>query len=172
MGRANPRKAVAAAMPLPAVAAPGVVVKPMTLAMWAALERIDSPMLPGREPKDALDLLPSLYLLTHGAEEIFRGNLTALAMAWADTVPVETLEAVRLAAARQLKVVADVIPEDDDEPGKPKKKRTDRSPRSSYSDAKGLDGRTMSASTASRSRRSRSSTGETRSNPAKSTRSR
>lgn len=106
MSKGNPRKAVAAILPTPVGA-----VKPMTLAMYAALERIESPLVTGAEPKDAAELLPSLYLLTHGAQEIFRGNLVALAFEWADTVPVSAMAEIREACQRQMKVVMDVMPE-------------------------------------------------------------
>ena len=67
---------MAAVLPLPIGE-----VKPMTLAMYAALERIKSPLITGEDAKDALELLPSLYLLTHGAQEIFKANLLDLALA-------------------------------------------------------------------------------------------
>lgn len=111
MSKGNPKKAVAAILPSPVETPERLVVKPMTLAMYAALERIDSPLVTGREPKDAAELLPSLYLLTHGAEEIFAGNLCALAFAWADTVPVTALDSVREACERQMRCVLDVMPE-------------------------------------------------------------
>ena len=106
MNKGNPKKAVAAILPTPIGD-----VKPMTLAMYAALERIGSPLVTGVEPKDAAELLPSLYLLTHGAQEIFRGNLVAIAFAWADTVPVSAMAEIREACERQTKTVMDVMPE-------------------------------------------------------------
>lgn len=106
MSRGNPRKAVAALLPTSIGE-----VKPMTLAMYAALERIESPLVTGREPKDAAELLPSLYLLTHGADQIFAGNLAAIAFAWADTVPVSAMNEIRSACERQMKCVLDVLPE-------------------------------------------------------------
>jgi len=39
MSKSNPRKAMAALLPLPIGCGNGVTVKPMTLGMWAALER-------------------------------------------------------------------------------------------------------------------------------------
>ena len=106
MSKGNPKKAVAAILPTPIGE-----VKPMTLAMYAALERIGSPLVTGAEPKDAAELLPSLYLLTHGAAEIFRGNLVALAFEWADAVPVSAMAEIREACQRQMKTVMDVMPE-------------------------------------------------------------
>lgn len=113
--RANPKKAVRAAMPLQIND-----VRPMTLAMWAALEHIESPLITGEEVNSTLDLIPSLYLLTHDPCEIFRANILDLAMQWADTVPTTALAEIRAAAERQMRVVADVIPEADDD--SPKKK--------------------------------------------------
>lgn len=162
--RANPKKAVRAAMPMPING-----VRPMTLAMWAALEHIDSPLITGREVKDSLELLPSLYLLTHDPREIFRGNLVDLAMQWADTVPTTALADIRAAAERQMRVVADVIPEDDEE--RAKKKTTVRSHASSRSPAANSTGATMKRSTLRRSQSSRSSTVAPLSKPTESSRS-
>lgn len=127
MSKANPRKALAALLPAP-VAAGGFTVRPMTLAMWAALERIDSPLLRTEGECDALALIPSLYLLTHGAQEFFKQDFTAAAFAWADGVPASAVLDIRRAAQAQLKAVQDVIPEDD--PERPRKKATGRSPSS------------------------------------------
>lgn len=123
MSKANPRKAMTALLPLPIGCGEGVVVRPMTLGMWAALERIGSPLVTGDDKADALALLPSLYLLTHEPAEVFKGNIVELAMDWADTVPVSTMEMIRRAAYRQMNAAFDVIPEDDTP--EPKKKKTD-----------------------------------------------
>lgn len=111
MSKGNPKKAVAALLPPPIRCTGGVTVRPMTLAMFAALERIESPMVTGKDAKDMVELIPSIYLLTHGPEAIFDGNLLDLAMRWADTVPVDTMAAVRKACERQMQTVVDVIPE-------------------------------------------------------------
>ena len=148
--RANPKKAVAAAMPLPIGD-----VRPMTLAMWAALEHIDSPLLKSSNPDGlaVLDLLPSLYLLTHDPREIFRANLLDLAMQWAVTAIAD----IRRAAEAQMRTVAAVIPEDDEEESR-KKKVTALSPTSSTTPARRSAGATAKRSTKPRSRSSRSST--------------
>ena len=174
---ANPKKAVRAAFPIDlsaGVDADGkaITVRPVTLAMWAALERIDSPLLPGGKPKDTLDLIPSLYLLTHDPREVFAGNVLDLAMQWADKLPVTALESIRAACARQLSDVAAVIPEVDEEDELRKKKRTAPSPTSSTSPAPPSDGPTGRPFSKRRSPSSRSSTGTTRSRPIKSSRSR
>lgn len=162
--RANPKKAVAAAMPLPIGD-----VRPMTLAMWAALEHIDSPLLKSATPdgQAVLDLLPSLYLLTHDPREIFRANLLDLAMEWADKLPVTAIADIRRAAEAQIRTVAAVIPEDDEDAPR-KKKVTAQSPTSSTTPARPSAGATAKPSTKLRSRSSRSST-ETQ--PLKQTRS-
>ena len=113
MSKANPRKAMAALLPLPIKVGRDLAVAPMTLGMFAALERINSPMVTKREPKDLVELIPSLYLLTHGAKEIFRPDFFDAAFAWADTVPTNVVERIRGACARQLNAAFDVIPEDD-----------------------------------------------------------
>ena len=108
----NPRKTLAAALPLPIEAA-GLEVHPMTLGRWAALERIGSPLVTGERPRDSLELVPSLYLITHDPREVFRGNIVDAAMQWADTLPVEALEAILAAARRQMAAVFGVVPEAD-----------------------------------------------------------
>ena len=84
MSKANPRKAVAAILPLAVECPCGATVRPMTLGMWAALERVGSPLVTGKEPKDTLELVPSLYLLTHDPREVLRGSFFDDAVAWAD----------------------------------------------------------------------------------------
>lgn len=161
--RANPKKAVAAAMPLPIGE-----VRPMTLAMWAALEHIDSPLLKSAEkdapPLETLSLLPSLYLLTHDPREVFRANLLDLAMAWADKLPVTAIADIRRAAEAQMRTVAAVIPEDDEEESH-KKKVTALSPTYSTTPVRRSAGAIERRSTKPRSRSSRSSTGAQGSRP-------
>ena len=113
MSKGNPRKAMAALLPMPLKVSGGFVVRPMTLGMWAALERIGSPLVTGKEPKDALEIIPSLYLLTHDPREVFRGNVVDLAMEWADTVPVKAMDEIQRACYRQMNAAFDVLPEDD-----------------------------------------------------------
>ena len=126
--RKDPIKALDALIPMPIkVGIGGLLVRPMTLGMWAVLERIESPLITGKDAKDTLELLPSLYLLTHGAQEYLRGNIVELAMAWADTVPYGTMKLIYKAATRQIKTVTDVAPESDEENPK---KATGRSPSS------------------------------------------
>lgn len=161
MSKANPRKAMAALLPLPVRAGEGVVVRPMTLGMWAALERIESPLVTGKEPKDTMELIPSLYLLTHDPREVFRGNVLDLSMQWADTQPVTALEEIRRAAYRQMNAAYAVIPEDDDKDA-PKKKRTAGSPSSPSGAQRHTTGRTRKSCGTFQSRRSASSAGPRR----------
>ena len=126
MAGRNPAKAVAAALPLP-LSGDGWQVRPMTLGMWAALERIGSPLVGADEesaPKDVLAYIPSLYLLTHDPREVFEGNVLDKAMAWADTVPVHMMALIRDAAFAQMRAANDVIPEEDDDAKKAKAART------------------------------------------------
>lgn len=171
MSKANPTKAMAALLPLE-IKVPGYdfTVRPVTLGMYAALERIGSPLITGREPADTLELIPSLYLLTHDPREVLTGSLVEDAIAWADTVGVDAVAAIRQAAARQLNAGLDVIPEDDEEA--PKKKRTAGSSRSSATPPKPTAGATRKSSGASPSPRSSSSGGKTASKPTASSRSR
>ena len=108
----NPRAALAALVPQPIpVDGTGEVVRPFTLALYAALDRIDSPLLRGGADVDALALLPSLYLVTHGPEEWFKPDLLARATAWADTIPPSALPALRDACKTQVAAVLNVTPE-------------------------------------------------------------
>ena len=154
MSRGNPEKAIAALIPSPLEAVPGVVVRPMTLGMWAALERIKSPLVTGDEPKDTLELVPSLYLITHDPREIFRTDFLDAAMKWADTMPVDVVSAIDKAARRQIDAVVDVIPEDD---GKSSKKKTTAGSRpSSTGRRRPTDGASSRSSGKSRSPQSAS----------------
>lgn len=157
MSKGNPRKAMAALLPLP-IKAGGMTVRPMTLGMWAALERIGSPLVTNEEPKDALELIPSLYLLTHDPREVFRGNIVDLAMQWADTVPVGVMNEIRRACYRQMNAAFDVMPEDDSKKAKGAA-TTASSPRSCTGRPKPTTGASKTSSGTSRSRRSASSGG-------------
>ena len=160
MSKANPRKAMAALLP------PGqAVIRPMTLGVYAALERIGSPLVTGKDAKDTLDLIPSLYLLTHDPREVFRGNILDLAMRWADTQPVETVSAIKEAAFSQIRAMLDVTPEQD--PDKPKKKTTAGSPSGSTGRQAATGGRSVKS--CGKSRRAHSpSCGDRRKSAAKS----
>ena len=134
MSKANPRKAMAALIP------PGqAVIRPMTLGVYAALERINSPLITGKVAKDTLELIPSLYILTHDPREVFRGNIIDLAMQWADTQPVEVVKAIQTAALEEIRTMLDVQPEQDQD--KPKKKTTAGSRNGSTGLPKRTDGR-------------------------------
>lgn len=111
MSRSNPRKAMAALLPLAVRCPCGETVRPMTLGMWAALERIGSPLVTGAPPKDALELVPSLYLLTHDPREVLRSGFFEDAVAWADALPVTALAEIRDACYRQMGAMYDVLPE-------------------------------------------------------------
>lgn len=150
MSKANPRKALAALLPLPLECGEGLVVRPMTLGLYAALERISSPLVTGKDAKDTLELIPSLYLLTHDCREVLRGDLLDRALAWADTLPKTALETIRLAAYRQLESVTDVIPEASNEGSK--KKTTAGSPFSQNGPRKSMAGITKLSSGRLRSR--------------------
>lgn len=160
MARENPRKALAALLPLPLSCGDyegAPVVRPMTLGMWAALERIGSPLVTVEEPKDVMDLIPSLYLITHDPREVFAGNVLDAAMRWADTLPVGALDMIREAAYRQMNAAFDVIPEEGE--SKKKKRQTGGSPSSRNGAQRPTGGATAKSSGVSRSRRSASSGG-------------
>lgn len=147
------------------------VIRPMTLGMYAALERISSPLVTGVEAKDALELLPSLYLLTHDPREVFRGNILDLAMQWADTVPVSAMEEIRAACEAQLGAVMDVIPEVDPKKA-PSAVTTGGLPRSSTTSPAATTGPSARSSGKSPSPRSPSSAARKASERTRSSRSR
>ena len=151
MSNGNPRKAMAALLPMPLKVSGGFIVRPMTLGMWAALERIGSPLVTSKEPKDALELIPSLYLLTHDPREVFQGNILDLAMKWADTVPVGIMDEIKRACDRQIADVSNIIPEFEQKKAK-SAGMTAGFPRSSTGSRKGMDGASRRSCGASRSR--------------------
>lgn len=152
MSKSNPRKAMAALLPLAVECPCGATVRPMTLGMWAALERIGSPLVTGKEPADALELLPSLYLLAHDPREVLRGDLLEAAVAWADQLPVTALAEIRAACERQAAAVFDVVPEIEKKKTTPA--MTDGSRRGTTTPRPNTDGATRRSCGGSRSRRS------------------
>ena len=148
MSKQNPRKAMAALIP------PGqAVIRPMTLGVYAALERINSPLVTGKDAKDTLELIPSLYLLTHDPREVFRGNVLDLAMQWADTQPVEVVREIQAAALEEIRATLNVQPEQDE--SKPKKKTTAGSPSGSTGPRSNTAGRSAKSCGKSRQAQSR-----------------
>lgn len=125
MSKSNPEKALAALIPAP-IRAGSFTVQPMTLGMFAALERIGSPLVTGEDAKDTLKLIPSLYLLTHDPREIFAGNILDKAMEWANTVGVDAIGKIKAACDKQLKTLFDVIPETPADEKKKRPRRLDR----------------------------------------------
>lgn len=117
MSEANPRKGVAALLPRTIEVGGGFSVKPLSLGMYAILERIKSPTLDSAATPDTLELVPSLFVLTHDPMESLSGNLFEKSVAWADTVDPAMLVRIRDAAMKQIAAMTDVIPEAD-----PKKK--------------------------------------------------
>lgn len=121
MSAANPRKGVAALLPRTIEVGGGYAVRPLSLGMYAILERIKSPMLDSAATPDTLELVPTLYVLTHDPMDSLSGNLFEKSVAWADTVDPGMLVRIRDAAVRQIAAMTDVIPE-----AAPKKKRSQR----------------------------------------------
>ena len=116
MSATNPRKAVAAFLPAP-IPIPGTAeaVQPFTLAHYGILEKIGSPLvMPVQGPVTALDLIPSLYVVTHDAAEVLAGDIAADSVAWAKTLPPTVLLPMEQAARRQIGVFIDVLPESDE----------------------------------------------------------
>ena len=155
MSRSNPTKAVRALLPV-AIRGDGWEVRPLTLGMFAILERISSPLLDAGAKPQAMDLIPSLYVLTHDPMESLTGDLFEKAISWADTLPPRALAGIRDAVARQVKVVTDVVPADGDVK---KKGPTDGSPSSPSGRPSTTTGRGTKRSGGARQARSRSGTG-------------
>jgi hypothetical protein len=109
----NPRAALAALLPTP-VAVPGTAeeVRPFSLAMFAALDAIRSPLLYGAaEDATPLAVIPSLFVACKGWREAQKPDLFDRAMAWADALPPSALPALKDAVAAQVRVLLDVTPE-------------------------------------------------------------
>ena len=160
MSNANPRKAVAALLPVP-IAVSGAVVRPLTLGTYAVLERIKSPLL-GETPADgSLSLIPSLYVLTHEPMDSLSGDLFRKSVEWADTLPPSALAEIREACGRQVRAMLDVVPETEEDPSK-KKDTTDGSPSSASGPSTPTAGATKTCSGGRRPARSRSSGGSGR----------
>ncbi len=126
MSATNPRKAVAAFLPAP-IPIPGTAetVQPFSLATYGILEKIGSPLvMPVQGPVTALDLIPSLYVVTHDAAEVLAGDIAADSVAWAKTLPPTVLLPMEQAARRQIGVLIDVLPEAAKK--KPRGRRLDR----------------------------------------------
>lgn len=109
----NPRAALAALLPPPVVLADiGEEVKPFSLAMFAALDAIRSPLLYGAaEDATPTAVIPSLFVACRGWREAQRPDLFARAMAWADALPPSALPALRDAVKTQISALMDVTPE-------------------------------------------------------------
>ena len=117
MSKANPRKALAALLPAPIrIGALGVEVRPFTLATFAVLEKIGSPMLaPEGRGAGVFDLVPTLYAATRAPAEcldqLADGTFARRAIEWADTVPGTAMPLLKDAILRQVGTVYDVVPE-------------------------------------------------------------
>ena len=127
MSTANPEKAVRAILPVPIQCKCGCTVRPVTLGVFAVLERIRSPLL-GETPVDGpLSLIPSLYALTHDPADSLAPNLYERSLEWADTLPPSALAEIRDAAERQCAAMLDVVPQS--AASKKRPQRMDRHPR-------------------------------------------
>ena len=151
MSKANPVKAVAALLPRP-IPTVGGTVRPLSLGMYAILERISSPLLVAGAAPAPMDLVPSLYVLTHDPADALSGDLFAKSLAWADSVPPAALDEICRAATAQIRAMIDVVPEGDVK----KKATTAGSPASPSGAPKPTAGTTKKRSGASPRARSRS----------------
>lgn len=130
---ANPEPVLDALLPAAIHVAGGrVVVRPLTLATFALLDKIRSPLLTGNGSVGVIDLLPTLYILTHGASvclaDLSAGRLETVAIDWADQFPPQILSEIRDAAVTQIGKILYLIPPPDENTSK--KKGTDGSSQS------------------------------------------
>lgn len=110
MSKSNPVKAISALIPAPIpVPGTGESVRPLTLAVYAVLDRIGSPLV-RPQPCTILDLIPSLYILCKGYAEALQPGLGDKAMAWADTLPPAAMALIKQAAEKQIMAMLDVLP--------------------------------------------------------------
>ena len=139
VAKPNPRKALAAFLPA-SIPIPGtdVAVRPLTLAAYAILEKIGSPLVVPSEGVTALDVIPTLYVLTHDPVEVMSEDLAAASVAWADGLAPSALIPIEEAARRQVRAWLDVLPEV--EKKKTNTRATDGSPNSPDGPAKPTDG--------------------------------
>lgn len=139
VAKPNPRKALAAFLPA-SIPIPGtdVAVRPLTLAAYAILEKIGSPLVVPSEGVTALDVIPTLYVLTHDPVEVMSEDLAAASVAWADGLAPSALIPIEEAARRQVRAWLDVLPEVEKKKTSPR--ATDGSPNSPDGPAKPTDG--------------------------------
>ena len=155
----NPAAALRALLPRPIpIEGAGLGVRPLSLAAFALLDEIGSPLLQdGAGRPGTLSLLPSLYVLTHDALEVLDGmageNLLRTALAWAETLPPAAMRDIERAARAQIAAVLAVAPRGKKEEGT---RTTDGSPRLPTSPQAPTGGRSPTSSTASPPPRSRS----------------
>ena len=99
-------------LPQPIQLGGDIVVYPLSLAHYALLEKINSPLLrEGTAEESTLDLLPSLYVATHNAKDVFNDfeNLLELSLEWAGTLQPSMMQDIKQAITAQIKVMLDVI---------------------------------------------------------------
>jgi hypothetical protein len=107
----NPKKALIAALPLPIPVLGGKAhVRPITLGAFALLERIKSPLITG-EDVGILDIIPSLYLMTHKIDENALENLYNKSLEWADEIGINALPEIKSAIGKQMSALINVTPE-------------------------------------------------------------
>lgn len=108
----NPRAALDALLPAPVpIEGTGENVKPFSLALYAMLDRIRSPLLYGGTGADALSVLPSLFIACRGVDEGLKPELLRRSLEWADALPPSALPALRDAVAKQVNALLAVTPE-------------------------------------------------------------
>lgn len=123
MSKGNPALAIKALTPEPiAIEGTDIAIQPITLGIFAALERIESPIITGA-PITPASMLPTYYLLAHGAQVATCPNLVAESFQWADTLPLASLRALQEAALKQLSAITELLALEPSDPATKKKER-------------------------------------------------
>ena len=105
----------------------GIVVKPLTIARYALLERMNSPILTCKTDS-VEDVMTTLYVMTADVKDLVGKSNTELrnaAYVWADDVPPPYLGIISQQIIRQLSDVKYVAPDGKDDGTKKKEAPTD-----------------------------------------------
>lgn len=98
-----------------------VSIREITLGLAGILERIDSPLVTGKNPKFIMEWAPTLYAMTHTTPEserlLAQGRKAydQAALVWSDTIPLVDARRILLAARDAGRRLAEVSDGDDDD---------------------------------------------------------
>lgn len=112
----NPKAAIEAAFPDDIKICEGLYVKPLSLAHYALLEKINSYLIIDDHEPDSLEVLKTYYICTHNSKDVFKvlPDLDTIALEWADGLPPVITHAISEAITKQIQAMMKVVPEMDD----------------------------------------------------------